>query len=301
MTDIQNLPRNDDTMVRRRPQLLIDQIRAMDHDEEQQLLASKILDENKALAKQFYQKDDYPPWWDEGAKWTAPLYAALDDYPCVKRNLADLPRQRVQVAHVLASRHHRLQKKERRLKREYKRFYDEWKTKNLALDRLRDQERKRYTSSTSTTTTTSTSSYRSRRGPSVSAPATDEPDETVDGAIFSNDNALRFGQDGMGGGAGGGGGGGGGMATPYGSGGGAWTSDVVRSDAELLEIIQSLENAEARNPELRAAKTAAVIPPMLLDAKERALTYDDSSGLVEDPLVYYHTGADTEDVWTSKK
>ncbi|ORX50988.1 hypothetical protein DM01DRAFT_1337608 [Hesseltinella vesiculosa] len=305
MTDIQNLSEDDGLLVRRRPQLLIEQIRNHDHDHES--LPQTILDENRALAKENagllygWQGCDDDRWDDEAA-WCKPLYSHLDEYPCVQENKRLLRQQRQKVAAYLAGTHRRHAKKERRLKREYKAIYESWKTKNLTIDRIHDQERRRHPSGggyrsrrgPSSTSTTSASTFLSPSAPTsttttiTATAASDDLADYVDGVIFTgnNDSALRFGD-------------GDGAATPYGK--GAWTSDAVRSEAELLEIIQSLENAEMRNPELRAAKTTATIPTMILDAKERALTYNDRSGLVENPLVYYHTGQETEDVWNQQE
>ncbi|KAJ1660139.1 DNA-binding protein snt1 [Dispira simplex] len=73
------------------------------------------------------------------------------------------------------------------------------------------------------------------------------------------------------------------------SGGVFFGSDAVRSEAELLEIIQSLEYQEMRNPDVRSSRTAAVIPNMILDPEERKRTlYDNSNGLVHGPVTYYN-------------
>ncbi|KAF9427491.1 hypothetical protein BGZ94_004792 [Podila epigama] len=82
---------------------------------------------------------------------------------------------------------------------------------------------------------------------------------------------------------------------------GAYTSDAVRSEAELLEIIQSLENADMRDPDVRASRTAATVPPMILDSYIREnVHYYDYNHLVTDPANYYHLGPVT-DVWTEEE
>ncbi|KAG0349261.1 hypothetical protein BG004_000041 [Podila humilis] len=79
---------------------------------------------------------------------------------------------------------------------------------------------------------------------------------------------------------------------------GAYTSDAVRSEAELLEIIQSLENADMRNPDVRASRTAATVPPMILDPFVREhVHYYDYNHLIMDPATYYRLGPVT-DIWT---
>ncbi|ORZ17083.1 hypothetical protein BCR42DRAFT_25672 [Absidia repens] len=291
LTDIQNSSCNDSSIMRRRPQILVDQIR-IDNDTIDNTLADMIISTNRNLAMENSrlvggwqgnptQEDD----WLVETKWMAPLYGKLQDYPCYKENIATFSKLKATMVSCLASRERQLKHKERRLKREFKEIYNQWKNKNMALDRTRIQERQgldRYGGSGSSNGYRS--STRRNRGPE------EESDEYIDGVIFTgNHSALQFGTDGA--------------MTPFGraSGKGGWTSDAARSEAELLEIIQSLESAEMRNPELRAAKTTATIPPMILDAKLRAQTYDDRSGLVQNPLVYYHTGTETEDLWNQQE
>lgn len=291
MSDIQNTTFNDSPIMRRRrPQLLMDQIRTNHEDTMDEALSEAILADNQRLAKENSQMingwqgktDD--GWADEN-KWSAPLYAALEDYPCYKENVKTYTKLRIPMASYLTSRQKLLKQKERWLKREFKDIFMRWKSKNMALDRMRDQERRgsdRYGGGGGS------GGYRSSTRRGRGGGIEDEPEEYVDGVIFTgNHDALRFSTDGA--------------STPFGRNRGAWTSDAARSEAELLEIIQSLESAEMRNPEMRAKKTTATIPPMILDVKERMRTYDDRSGLVENPLVYYHTGAETEDIWTQQE
>lgn len=74
--------------------------------------------------------------------------------------------------------------------------------------------------------------------------------------------------------------------------------DAVRSEAEFQSILASLEDADSRDPNLRAARTTAVVPDMILDSAERDLdSVDDTSGLVQDPHAFYHTQS-SPDVWT---
>ncbi|CAO3612503.1 unnamed protein product [Cunninghamella blakesleeana] len=298
MTDIQNLPFNESPVMRRRPQILINQIMTQ-NDEIDEALSKMIITKNKEIAKENSKLldgwqgklDDGLDWSDE-EKWYAPLYKNIQDYPCYYQNDKDFKKMKKPMAQYLATNAKLLKQKERRLKREFKEIYNQWKNKNLALDRMRDQERRgsdRYSNINNNSNSNmgnTRSSSRRGRGASSSVGIDEEPEEYVDGIIFTgNHDALRFNTDG--------GGRNGGKST--------WTSDAARSEAELLEIIQSLESAEMRNPELRAAKTTATIPAMILDVKERARTYNDRSGLIEDPLTYYHTGSETEDVWTQQE
>ncbi|KAJ2687399.1 DNA-binding protein snt1, partial [Coemansia sp. RSA 1285] len=66
-------------------------------------------------------------------------------------------------------------------------------------------------------------------------------------------------------------------------------SDAVHSEAELQAIIERLQHDDARNPDLRSQRTAATIPNMVTDPKEReALRFNNSCHLVTDPISFYH-------------
>ncbi|GAA6062101.1 hypothetical protein JCM10212_002351 [Sporobolomyces blumeae] len=89
-------------------------------------------------------------------------------------------------------------------------------------------------------------------------------------------------------------------------GGGLTTStwgygDAVRSEAEFLEILASLENADLRDPDVRAARTAAVVPDMATDPADRAevisCALDDERYRVDDPVEAYGIRAPME-TWT---
>ena len=76
--------------------------------------------------------------------------------------------------------------------------------------------------------------------------------------------------------------------------------DAVRSEAEFLEILASLESADMRDPTTRASRTAAVVPDMVLDADERRDLYaldEDERGLVQDPVAFYKLDAPLDN-WT---
>ncbi|CAO3608020.1 unnamed protein product [Mucor hiemalis] len=267
-------------IIRKRPQLLINQLRSK-IDEEDDRLYEKILSDNKHVAKEnsiikgWQGKTEDDNWSDE-EDWSKPLYARVEDYPCYKENVANFAQLRIGIARTLTTQKIALDKKERILKREYKSLYEQWKEKNIALDRIRDIERR------------GPDRLNSHRMSSRRIQEQNQPEEYTDGVIFTSNaiDALRFNS--------------GGASTPYNN-NGLYTSDAARSEAELLEIIQSLESAEMRNPESRAKKTTATIPPMILDKRERMRTYDDRSGLVQNPLTYYHTGPDTGDVWNQQE
>jgi len=75
--------------------------------------------------------------------------------------------------------------------------------------------------------------------------------------------------------------------------------DAARSEAEFLEILASLEDADMRDPNLRAMRTTATVPDMAIDAGEHGILqdYDDASGLVADPFEHYGLNK-KPDVWT---
>ncbi|KAG1632755.1 hypothetical protein G6F44_010625 [Rhizopus delemar] len=268
----------DSPVMRKRPQLLINQLRGTDESDER--LCEQILQDNRKVAKEnskmiggWQNKEENMDDWSEEEKWSKPLYNSIEEYTCYQNNINEFEKLRVKISNALHIQDIALKKKERYLKNEFKLLYGQWKEKNLALDRIRNHEQK--------------GSDKYHRG---SNRRRDEPqsEEYIDNVIFvaGAPDALRFKNDGT--------------STPYAN-NGLYTSDAARSEAELLEIIQSLETAEMRNPESRAKKTTATIPPMILDVRERMRTFDDRSGLVEDPLSYYHTGPDTGDIWNQQE
>lgn len=79
--------------------------------------------------------------------------------------------------------------------------------------------------------------------------------------------------------------------------------DAVRSEAEFLEILASLESADMQDPNMRAARTTATEPEMILnpDAKQALLSdYDDDNGFVADPVAFYCCDFDP-DYWTEEE
>lgn len=75
--------------------------------------------------------------------------------------------------------------------------------------------------------------------------------------------------------------------------------DAVRSEAEFLEILASLETADLRDPNVRATRTAAIVPDMVVDDSERRdlLALEDNRRLVVDPNEFYSLRAPL-DLWT---
>ncbi|PWN47713.1 hypothetical protein IE53DRAFT_305673, partial [Violaceomyces palustris] len=79
--------------------------------------------------------------------------------------------------------------------------------------------------------------------------------------------------------------------------------DAVRSEAEFLEILASLESADMQDPNMRAARTTATAPEMIIDPdKEGPLKkdYDDDNGFVADPIAFYLSEFDP-DLWSEEE
>ncbi|KAG9296349.1 hypothetical protein G9A89_014941 [Geosiphon pyriformis] len=78
--------------------------------------------------------------------------------------------------------------------------------------------------------------------------------------------------------------------------------DAVRSEAELTEVIKDLEAAELRNPEKRARRTLATIPPMIIENFLREnLTFDDRNRLVLNADLFYSVGREATAEWTPEE
>lgn len=79
--------------------------------------------------------------------------------------------------------------------------------------------------------------------------------------------------------------------------------DAVRSEAEFLEILASLENADMQDPNMRAARTTATAPDMYINpdsVQPLKLRYDDINGSVADPLAFYLDEFDP-DFWSEEE
>lgn len=78
--------------------------------------------------------------------------------------------------------------------------------------------------------------------------------------------------------------------------------DAVRSEAEFLEILASLETADMHDPDIRATRTAAVVPDIVIDDSERRdlLVLEDDRRRVSNPVEFYDLRAPL-DVWTEEE
>lgn len=81
--------------------------------------------------------------------------------------------------------------------------------------------------------------------------------------------------------------------------------DAVRSEAEFLEILASLENADMQDPAMRAARTAAAVPDMELRVDGRpdpntAMQLEDDNYYVADSAKFFFDEFDP-DVWSDEE
>ncbi|WFC99419.1 DNA-binding protein snt1 [Malassezia yamatoensis] len=78
------------------------------------------------------------------------------------------------------------------------------------------------------------------------------------------------------------------------------SGDAVRSEAEFLEILASLENAEMQDPSARAARTAATVPDMHVHVIGDPMLIDYDDGKVADFGRMYFSEFDP-DVWSEEE
>ena len=187
-------------------------------------------------------------------------------------------RTQTQLFSQLLDRKKRLNEKIEALKKQYRSINEDWKLHCSRLDRSAERR-------------------EMLRRPPVNTPA------GTPGAFGVEDSSS--------GGGAGGGGGLLGVSLTTGranrrsaqAGGFAGFGDAVRSEAEFLEILASLENADMQDPNMRAARTTATAPDMYIDPDSDHLVklrYDDVNGFVADPIAYYFDDFDP-DVWSEEE
>ncbi|CAO1618086.1 unnamed protein product [Sympodiomycopsis kandeliae] len=79
--------------------------------------------------------------------------------------------------------------------------------------------------------------------------------------------------------------------------------DAVRSEAEFLEILASLESADMQDPEARAARTATTVPDQKINPDGDNLLdspMDDRNHFVSNPTAFYLDGFDP-DFWSAEE
>ncbi|KAI8319248.1 hypothetical protein GQ54DRAFT_265654, partial [Martensiomyces pterosporus] len=170
----------------------------------------------------------------------------------------------------------------RRLQEEYSELYAKWRKRVDKLDRQREA-RQRGSAAVSTVSLPGSQNssggvgafasthHRRRHGSGPGNPAVDEFGFST-GPLFSASANPALATEGT--------------VRPDDS---LFTSDAVHSEAELQAIIERLQYDDARNPDFRSQRTAATIPNMVVDPKERAmLRFNNNSHYVEDPVSFYH-------------
>ena len=157
-----------------------------------------------------------------------------------------------------------------RLREEYKELDQEWKVHCSRLEKIRDRQKRRQQAAAPPLTPAIDASGL----PFVAAPAT--PSILAPSGRMNRRNAAA--------------------SLGYG--------DAVRSEAEFLEILARLEDADMADPNLRAMRTTATIPDMAIDESEKELlvshTFDDENGLVKDPFEHYGLNK-APDNWTEEE
>ncbi|KAK9366758.1 hypothetical protein V1509DRAFT_673140 [Lipomyces kononenkoae] len=79
-------------------------------------------------------------------------------------------------------------------------------------------------------------------------------------------------------------------------------ADTVRSEAEFMEVLASLEWEDSRDPKNRAKLTSAKIPNMIIDETDRTTVYADSNNIVKNPnLPLKRLNTDGVDVFTEEE
>ncbi|GAA6012966.1 hypothetical protein JCM10207_008397 [Rhodosporidiobolus poonsookiae] len=167
------------------------------------------------------------------------------------------------------------------LRQQYKALHGDWKAHVKRLDQIRDRVHRRQTGQHGGgfggSTAPPTPSIDSAGMPFYPEPST--PGPSLTGGRANRRSA--------------------GASAAFGYG------DAVRSEAEFLEILASLETADLRDPDVRAARTAAVVPDMMLTPREARETIlpracDDEQRRVDDPVAAYGIDAPL-DVWTEQE
>ena len=82
--------------------------------------------------------------------------------------------------------------------------------------------------------------------------------------------------------------------------GGGIYGDMVSTEADFEAILAEFADDAAKDPNLRASKTTAVVPDMMT-LRERKLAYDDENDIVDDPLEFYDHAGTAEPIWTDEE
>ncbi|KAJ2776564.1 DNA-binding protein snt1, partial [Coemansia interrupta] len=266
-----------------------------DHDEapgaaakdRSQALVSAIYAENQRRAASM-QAHVAQPFLSAYPCFIPGAYAEPADWPFWAQGERTHAKLRPHLARILAREQQHDRAHARRLQEEYRELYARWRRRVDRLDRQREA-RQRAERPGAGPAGAGQAGGRRRGAAAAAVAAADEFGFSL-GPLFSASASAGVA----------------GVADDV------FTSDAVHSEAELAKIIERLQYDDARNPDLRSQRTAAVIPPMELGAKQRAmLQVDNNSHLISDPLTYYHArvpqdaqrvayanNGDTDHYWT---
>ncbi|BGP24385.1 DNA-binding protein snt1 [Rhodotorula toruloides] len=210
---------------------------------------------------------------------TIPLLQARDELFVKTWEAVNEPHMRLSEA-LFASfedRDERRKDKAIALRQQYKVFNADWKGHCARLDKLRERIHRPNNHNGAASTAPQTPSIDSSGMPFYPEPTTPGP-SLVGGRANRRSAAGAVGAFGYG--------------------------DAVRSEAEFLEILASLETADLRDPDARAARTAAVVPDMIIDDSERrellSVAFGDERYRVVDPEATFGVNAPL-DVWTEQE
>ncbi|KAJ2885137.1 DNA-binding protein snt1, partial [Coemansia asiatica] len=244
-------------------------------------LVATIYAENQRRAAEM-QAQLAAPFLEAYPRFVPGSYAEPTDWPFWEENELIHQQLRPHLARVLAGEKLHDIAHVRKLQEEYRDLYARWRRRVDRLDRQREAKQRAergLQSPNSSSAQLSSTSHRRRAGAqAAAAAATDEFGFSL-GPLFSASASAA-------------------AAVAAGSADNIdinlFTSDAVHSEAELQKIIERLQYDDARNPDLRSQRTAAVIPPMALSPKERSmLRVDNSNHCIEDPMTFYHARVPT--------
>ncbi|KAJ2570639.1 DNA-binding protein snt1 [Coemansia sp. RSA 1807] len=202
------------------------------------------------------------------------MYSSPTEWPFWAENEQIHEQIKPRLVKILAREKVQEQRHARRLQEEYSSLYAKWRKRVDKLDRQREAKQRGASSGPAASNAQTAFGAMSHRRRTAGAPAlmtTDEFGFSL-GPLFSASANPSHHIDA------------GGRLDDS-----LFTSDAVNSEAELQAIIERLQHDDARNPDLRSQRTAATIPDMVTDPKQRQmLRFNNNSHLVTDPLVFYH-------------
>ncbi|KAJ2908781.1 DNA-binding protein snt1, partial [Coemansia aciculifera] len=188
-------------------------------------------------------------------------YPAPSDWPFWAEAERSHARMRPFLAEVLAREKRQNAEHARKLQGEYADLYARWRRRVDRLDRQREARQR-----TASGGAPSVAGRRRAAGSAAGVALADEFGFSL-GPLFSATPAAPDvrGDD------------------------GAFTSDAVHSEAELMAIIARLQHDDARSPDARSQRTAAAIPDMVVGARDRELLrFANSCHSVADAPAFYH-------------